>query len=135
MGRGVVGISHPKPPTTSQQKRYESLHAWRACHEVVLAVYRASCGWPESERYGLTSQCRRASVSAAANIAEGAGKKGYKEFARFLGISLGSLSELTYLIRLAHELQYLGRTEFSELEILRDPGRLTWGLLRSIRDP
>jgi four helix bundle protein len=136
VGQGVVGISQPTRPNISQQKRYENLQAWCACHELVLAVYRASCTWPKSECYGLTSQCRRASVSAAANIAEGAGKKGYKEFARFLDISLGSLSEMSYLLRLVHELHYVSPAESAKLEILRDhAGRLTWGLLRSIRNP
>lgn len=130
----MAGISHSTLSMAHQRQRYEKLQAWRACHELVLAVYRASRAWPKPERYGLTSQCRRASVSAAANIAEGAGKKGYKEFARFLDMSLGSLSELSYLIRLAHEPNYVSGTDFSELEILRDhAGRLTWGLLRSIR--
>ena len=50
---------------------YEKRDAWKRCHELVLAVYAATRDWPRFEVYGLTSQVRRAAVSAAANIAEG----------------------------------------------------------------
>ncbi|MGH7612439.1 MAG: four helix bundle protein [Gemmatimonadales bacterium] len=50
---------------------YERFHAWRACHELAVATYRLTQGFPKSELYGLTSQMRRAAFSAAANIAEG----------------------------------------------------------------
>ena len=85
-------------------KRYQRLNAWRACHELLLAVYRASHSWPATETYGLTSQARRAAFSAAANIAEGCGKRGPAAFRRFLDISLGSLSELSYTLLVAREL-------------------------------
>ena len=83
---------------------YERLDAWKRCHELVLEVYETTRGWPIAERYGLTSQARRAAVSAAANIAEGSAKRGPRELARYLDISLGSLSEVGYLVRLAVDL-------------------------------
>src|SRR6266704_2236432 len=75
---------------------YERFHAWRACDELVLAVYRITCACPRAELYGLTSQARRAAFSAAANIAEGSAKRGRAEFCRYLDIAIGSLSELSY---------------------------------------
>ncbi|MGH7509468.1 MAG: four helix bundle protein [Gemmatimonadales bacterium] len=113
--------------------RHEGLKSWGACHELVLAVYRMTSRWPGREQYGLTSQARRAAYSTAANIAEGSAKRGSKEFCRFLNISLGSISELSYILFLARELGYLKPEEWGEIEALRDhAGRLTWGLYRSL---
>ena len=65
---------------------YERLTAWQAAYELVLAVYHATETFPKTETYGLTSQLRRAAFSVAANIAEGAAKRGNGEFRRFLDI-------------------------------------------------
>ena len=114
-------------------KRHEGLKSWAACHELALAVYRLTQDWPANERYGLISQARRAVYSAAANIAEGSAKRGAREFRRYLDISLGSLSELSYLLLLARDLGYLKTEGWGEIEALRDhAGRLTWGLYRAI---
>jgi four helix bundle protein len=114
-------------------KRHEQLKSWAACHELVLAIYRLTKGWPTNEQYGLTSQARRASYSASANIAEGSAKRGAREFRRYLDTSLGSLSELSYILLLARDLGYLTAEGWGELEALRDhAGRLTWGLYRAI---
>ena len=80
---------------------YERIKAWERCHELCVAVYHATKSWPTDERVGLSSQARRAAHSAAANIAEGSAKKGSAEFCRYLNISLGSLSELSYTLLLA----------------------------------
>ena len=91
--------------------------------------------WPGHELYGLTSQARRAAYSAAANIAEGSAKRGSREFRRFLDISIGSLSELTYILLLARDLGYLPQEVWGEIEAIRDhAGRLTWGLHRSLEE-
>jgi four helix bundle protein len=76
---------------------YERLDAWRMAHRLALLVYKVTDDWPTEERFGLTIQVRRAALSIPENIAEGAAKRGHREFRRFLDISLGSLSELTYL--------------------------------------
>jgi len=95
---------------------HEKLRAWQACHELALAVYRVSDRWPRTEQYGLTSQVRRAAFSAASNIAEGSAKRGAKDFARFLDISLGSLAELEYSFRLAEDLGYLSGDLLTEIK-------------------
>src|SRR5213592_1950238 len=86
---------------------YERFAAWRECHALALEVYRATRAFPKDELYGLTSQARRAAFSAAANIVEGASRKGKNEFRHFLDISLGSLAELEYALEVALALEYI----------------------------
>ena len=74
---------------------YERLLAWQRCHELVLEIYRATKSWPDSERFGLTAQLRRAAVSAASNIVEENARRGPAELARFLQYAVGSLAEAT----------------------------------------
>jgi four helix bundle protein len=113
---------------------YERFHAWQTCDELALAVYRVTCTLPRSELYGLTSQARRAAFSAAANIAEGSAKRGPAEFCRYLDISIGSLSELSYALRLSWKLGYLSEDQWRELEGLRNrASRLTWKLYDAAR--
>ena len=108
--------------------------AWQECHKVVLAVYKATGCFPKHELYGLTSQARRAAFSSAANIAEGASRKGKNELRRFLDISLGSLSELEYTLELAAALEYLRPEEHAALEALQKRARFfTWKLQKSLR--
>ena len=78
---------------------YEKFEAWKVAHQLALQIYRISDSWPSSERYQLTSQVRRAALSVPTNIAEGAAKRGRKEFRRYLDIANGSLAELSYLLR------------------------------------
>jgi four helix bundle protein len=112
---------------------YERIKAWERCHELCVAVYNATKSWPTDERFGLSSQARRAAHSAAANIAEGCAKKGSAEFRRYLNISLGSLSELSYTLLLARDLQILPEEEWGKLEELhRKAGGMTWLLYRSM---
>ena len=112
---------------------YERLKAWEWCHQLCLAVYHNTNSWPPAERYGLISQARRAAHSAAANIAEGCAKKGPKEFRRYLNISLGSLSELSYTLLLARDLNILSGEQWHELdELHRKAGGMTWLLYRSL---
>jgi four helix bundle protein len=112
---------------------YERIKAWKRCHELCVAVYNVTNTWPTAERYGLTSQARRAAHSAAANIAEGCAKRGAREFRRYLDISLGSLSELSYTLMLARDLEILGQNEWLQLnELQGKAGGVTWLLYRSM---
>ena len=98
---------------------YERFEAWQRCHDMAIAIYRATESWPSSERYGLTTQARRAAFSAAANIAEGSARRGRAEFGRFLDISVGSLSELGYVLRIARDAGHLAPEEWHTLEATR----------------
>ncbi len=113
---------------------YERLEAWKACHELALLMYRASRGWPASERFGLTSQARRAAYSAAANLVEGSARTGARELTRFVAIALGSLAELEYLVLLARDTGVIDADEWRLLtgHIAR-AGQLTGGLHRALR--
>ena len=88
-------------------QRFTDIKAWQKGHELVLGVYRATVGFPNSERYGLTSQIRRAALSVPTNIAEGSKRTGRVEYARFLNISEASLAETEYLIMVARDLEYV----------------------------
>jgi four helix bundle protein len=88
-------------------QNFRDLKVWQKAHRFVLHVYEATASLPADERFGLTSQIRRAAVSIAANIAEGAVRSSDADFARFLHIALGSASEVDYYLLLAGDLGYL----------------------------
>ncbi len=112
---------------------YERFDAWQAAHVLTLAVYAATRRWPKEEMYGLTSQVRRAAASVSLNIAEGSAKRGPREFRRFLDISIGSLSEVAYCLRLSRDLQYLTPDEWSPLNAQRETAsRLLWRLYQAV---
>jgi four helix bundle protein len=89
------------------KRNHRNLRAWQQSVELVVATYRLTEKFPDAERYGLTSQMRRAAVSVPANIAEGAARSGTKELIHFLSIAAGSLSELDTLVEVAVKLGYL----------------------------
>ncbi len=112
---------------------YDQLKAWQVSHELALAGYAATDSWPKAELFGLTSQARRAVHSVAANIAEGWAKRGGRELRRYLDISLGSLAELSYTLRLARDRGLLAEDKWKALEDLRGTaGSLVWRLYRSL---
>jgi four helix bundle protein len=112
---------------------YERLLAWQECHQLALGVYRATKSYPAEERYGLTSQTRRAAFSAAVNIVEGSSRKSRRDFRRFLDISLASLSEVGYALRFAREAGLLSDTEWAKLDDQQSRARfLTWQLYKSL---
>ena len=88
-------------------KDFRDLKVWQKAHELALTVYRATSSFPGDERFALSLQLRRSAVSVSANIAEGCGRSGDREFARFLQISLGSASEVQSLLLLARDLGFL----------------------------
>ncbi len=112
---------------------FERLEAWRAAHRLTLCVYRITRCFPKEEMFGITSQTRRSAVSIPSNITEGAAKRGNREFRRYLDIALGSFSELTYLIMVAGDLDFLDDADWQEVNALRETtGKLLWGLYRSM---
>ena len=99
-------------------RNYEDLEVWQKAHALTIKVYRATERFPKSESFGLTSQIRRASSSIGANLAEGCGRWGDVELARYVQIASGSASELQNHLRLAKDLGLLTATEYANL--LRD---------------
>ena len=96
-------------------KDFRELKVWEKAHKLALEVYKVTAGFPRDELYGLTSQIRRASTSIPANIAEGCGRSGDAELARFFRIAMGSASELEYHLLLACDLNFLNRSDYDPL--------------------
>jgi four helix bundle protein len=88
-------------------QNFRNLKVWQKAHMLTLDVYKATKAFPREERYGLTSQIRRASVSIAANFAEGTCRNGDADFGRFLQMAAGSASEVEYDLLLAQDLDLL----------------------------
>ena len=109
---------------------YETIVAWQKADDLAVEVYRVTAGFSKSEIYGLTSQMRRAAVSVAANIAEGAARQYMKEYQQFLYLAKASLAELSYHIHLAYRLEFIDETTRSHLDALRsETGRPLQGLI------
>ena len=114
-------------------KNFRDLEVWQKAHLLALASYRATVDFPKSELYGITSQIRRCSVSIAANIAEGCGKRGNAEFQRFLNIATGSASELEYHFLLSRDLKLISEQEYVPLERqVIEVKRMLAGLIRKV---
>ena len=112
---------------------YEKLKAWEHAHRLFIAVHRATKTWPKDERYELTAQVRRAAFSVPANIVEGAGRLGPKEFRTGLNIARGSLAEVSYGLHAAKELGYMKDEEWALIEPIRDEAsRVLWALLKAV---
>jgi four helix bundle protein len=94
---------------------YRKLQVWERAHKLTLEVYAATRTFPKDEVFGLMSQLRRAAASIPANIAEGCGRNGDVELARFLTIAMGSANELDYHLLLARDLGYLDSSRYEHL--------------------
>jgi len=94
---------------------FRDLKVWEKAHYLTLGVYKATATFPKDELYGLTSQIRRSSASVPTNIAEGCGRSGDPEFARFVQIAMGSASEVEYQLLLAHDLGFMNSAKYKTL--------------------
>ena len=93
---------------------FKELKVWQKSHQLTLSVYKTTTAFPRAEIYGLTSQIRRSCSSISANIAEGSGRKGETELARFFQIAMGSASELEYHLLLSHDLGLLKTHDYKQ---------------------
>jgi four helix bundle protein len=113
---------------------FRDLVAWQRAIGLAEAIYHVTCAWPSEERFGLTSQIRRAAVSVMANIAEGQGRTGSREFLHHLSIADGSLSEVEAHLLFAHRLRFIDEATLDRvlqfLEKTRSPLR---GLIQRLR--
>jgi four helix bundle protein len=96
-------------------KDFRKLKVWERAHQLVLALYQATASFPRDETYGLSSQIRRSASSIPSNIAEGCGRDGDAELARFCLIARGSATELEYQILLAHDLKLIASDHYKQL--------------------
>ena len=113
---------------------FREIKVWAKAHLLTIEVYRVTTTFPREEIYGITSQLRRASASIGANIAEGFGRGGDKELARFLQIGMGSASEVEYHILLARDLNLINKKIYDDLEDrLVEVKRMLTSLLLKVR--
>src|SRR5262245_35824526 len=95
---------------------FKELQVWQKAHRFALDVYRDTGDFPREERFGLCAQVRRSAVSIASNIAEGCGRDGERELARYLSIAAGSASEAEYQLLLARDFGYLAKDAHPKLD-------------------
>ncbi len=112
---------------------FRSIKAWQHAHQLTLAAYLATARFPLDERFGMTSQLRRATSSVAANLAEGSSRRSRADFVRFLEIALGSLRETEYFLLLAHDLKFLGESDYTDLTArTNETARTLTGLINAL---
>ncbi len=97
-------------------KNYRDLKVWQKSYRLCLDLYRITKKFPKEERYGLTSQIRRAAVSIPSNIAEGYGRKTTADYLRFLYIAYGSIGELETQLLLSGDLNYVNQENLKALK-------------------
>ena len=117
-----------------QSQGFRDLKVWQKATDVVVNTYSSTRGFPPDERFGLTSQLRRAAVSVAANIAEGSGRATAGEFANSLSVARGSLKELETLIEVSVRLGFLSVDSASGLaQEAAEISRMLYALRRGIK--
>ena len=116
-------------------KSYKELKVWQRSYQLCLEIYKITKGFPDEEKYGLTSQLRRAAVSVPSNISEGYGRKTTPEYIQFLYIAYGSVCEIETQILLSGDLGYIsnGRLEMLK-EGIREVERMLKASIRSLEN-
>jgi four helix bundle protein len=119
----------------AQIRTFRDLQAWQASMDLVVSVYSLTALLPPEERYGLSAQLRRASISVPSNVAEGhAFRTKPRAYRRHVRIALGSFAELETQLELVHRLYAIESTVVANLsETLPRTGQLLHGLLRALR--
>lgn len=113
---------------------FRDLKVWRDAMTLVEEVYRVTAKFPQDERFGLTAQIRRASVSIPSNIGEGKRRKREKVFLYHLDIALGSQGEVEVQLEIALRLKFLSRDEYARLTTrTEEVGRMLNGLIESLQ--
>lgn len=113
---------------------HKKLRAFELADELVLGIYAVTKGFPAEERFGLTSQIRRAAVSIASNIVEGCTRISNADYMRFIEIAYGSAKEVEYQFSIAHRLGYLSESDFKTVNsVIVETCKVLNGLLRALR--
>jgi four helix bundle protein len=97
---------------------HKNLEVWKKSMDLVESVYQLTNNFPDTEKFGLTNQIRRAVVSIPSNIAEGAGRKSDKELIQFVHIAIGSLAEVETQYLISLRLKYIVKNEIIENELI-----------------
>jgi four helix bundle protein len=116
-------------------KNYQELKVWQKAYQLCITIYKSTKHFPKEERYGLTSQIRRAAVSVPSNIAEGYGRKTTQEYIQSLYIAYGSHCELETQIMLSKDLGYIKTEDFNVLQMgIGDVERMLKALIKSLQN-
>ena len=116
-------------------KNYKELNVWQKSYELCLKIYGVTARFPNEERYGLTSQIRRAAVSIPSNIAEGYGRKTTADYIRMLYIAYGSVCELETQVLLAGDLGFSERGESAAIKKdIAEIERMLKALIKSLEN-
>jgi len=113
----------------SKIKSFTDLKAWQSGHKLVVLVYKITKDFPREETYSLIDQMRRAASSVTSNIAEGFGRRGYKEKIQFYYLAQGSLTELKNQILIARDVGYLNTSLRELIENANTTHKLLQGLI------
>lgn len=117
-----------------QQSGHKELIVWQKSMDLVVIIYRAIARFPESERFVLAPQLKRAAVSIPSNIAEGSGRNTRKELTQFLHIALGSASELETQLDIAHRLSFIGITDYNEaVDLLIEVRKMLVAMIKKLK--
>jgi len=115
-------------------KSVEELDVFKLSHEMALAIYELTRNFPEEEKFGLTSQMRRAAYSVPMNLVEGANRLNAKEYRQFVGIAKGSAGEVTYQLLLARDLKYIDEKTYDSYRSSYDRvAQMLTGLAKSLK--
>jgi four helix bundle protein len=115
-------------------KPHQKLVAWLKSMDLVEKIYTLTKGFPREELYGLSSQMRRAAISAPSNIAEGAADRSAIQFRNYLSVAIGPLNELSTQLEIAFRIGYLDSATFADAESQIDEClAVTYGLRKSLR--
>lgn len=115
-------------------ERFRKLETWKKAIDYVAVIYQVTTVFPQTERFGLIDQIRRAAVSIALNIAEGSGSGSDPEFIRFLRISLRSVYEVMAALEVAYKLKFISLTQLEQaLNLAEELAAMINGLIRRLR--
>lgn len=118
----------------SKISNFTDLNSWQKAQQLVEKIYRHTKKFPRHEKYGLTNQLQRASVSVSSNIAESFGRKSKKEKIQFYYYALASLKEISCQLIIAQSLKYISPADYHNLHALtEDVGKLISGSIRYLR--
>ncbi len=118
------------------EKPHKNLNVWKSAIELVIEIYKLTHLFPEEEKYSLTSQMKRAAISVASNIAEGAARRTKKEFIQYLHMAQGSISELDTQLEIAKRLHYVPGDKVSPIDgLMEKTDKMLSGLIKHQQSP
>jgi len=116
----------------SNKGTFHDLIVWQKAMSLTKVVYRTTQAFPDTEKFGLVAQMRRAAVSVASNIAEGNARQSLRDYLHFLGMARGSLAELETQVIIAHDLTMVHEPK-PLVELIQETRRILQGLMDSLR--